>query len=252
VDFWLGTDRAAWLGKTDVPLFVSRRTLATRTRLPRAAGPWALDSSAFTEIQHHGAFQVSAKTYAAEIARYAQDIGGLAWAAPQDWMCEPFILRQTGLTVAEHQRRTVAGYLELRAYTALVVPVVQGWHADEYEGHVEQYDRAGVDLRRAPLVGVGSVCRRQDMGTGHRIVERLWGLGLRLHGFGVKLTGLTRFAHLMASADSMAWSFGARRRRITLPGCAHRGPCNHCLTYALRWRQRILRAIQTPKNWPLL
>ena len=38
----------------------------------------------------------------------------LEWAAPMDWMCEPAMLARTGLTVEDHQRRTVANFLELR------------------------------------------------------------------------------------------------------------------------------------------
>jgi hypothetical protein len=34
--FWLGTHQPHWLALTDVPLFVSHRTLAQRRRLPRA------------------------------------------------------------------------------------------------------------------------------------------------------------------------------------------------------------------------
>ncbi len=34
--------------------------------------------------------------------RYRDEIGCLLWAAPHDWMCEPWITAKTGLTVAEH------------------------------------------------------------------------------------------------------------------------------------------------------
>jgi hypothetical protein len=247
--FWLGVHAPNWLAKTSVPLFVSRRRLAGRRTLPRALGQWALDSGAFTEISQHGAFQISTQAYAQEITRYADEIGGLTWAAPQDWMCEPHILAKTGLTVAEHQRRTIEGYLELRALTPLVIPVVQGWHPPDYERHVEQYAQAGVDLTQEPVVGIGSVCRRQDMATGARIVERLWGLGVKLHGFGVKTTGLRAFAHLMVSADSMAWSFDGRRGGRLL-GCQHRN-CANCLLFALVWRDKILDTIRYPKQWPM-
>jgi hypothetical protein len=46
------------------------------------------------------------------VRRYRDEIGCLDWAAPQDWMCEPFILAKTGLSVREY-RRTVASYLRL-------------------------------------------------------------------------------------------------------------------------------------------
>jgi hypothetical protein len=43
------------------------------------------------------------------------------------------------------------------------------------------------------LVGVGSVCRRQDEAEIGRIVSSLAGGDLKLHGFGVKKTGLRRY-----------------------------------------------------------
>jgi hypothetical protein len=248
--FWLGVHCVHWLSKTTVPLFVSRRRLSERRRLPQALGPWALDSGAFTELRQYGRFLLKADDYVREIERFAGEIGGLAWAAPQDWMCEPFMLERTGLTVAEHQRRTIASYLELRARTPLVIPVIQGWALSDYDAHVEQYARAGVDLTQSPIVGVGSICRRQVTQVGVQIIEWLWGLGLRLHGFGFKTAGLRAVAHLMASADSMAWSFQARRDVIQLPGCGHRS-CANCLRYALYWRERVLDAIARPKQWPM-
>src|SRR5262245_1670856 len=98
-----------WLERTDVPLMVSRRRIEQRCkrRLPRALGPWVLDSGGFTELAMFGEWRSSAQQYAAQVRRYADEIGGLCWAAPQDWMCEPSMLERTGLTVAEHQRRTI-------------------------------------------------------------------------------------------------------------------------------------------------
>ncbi|MGY1934348.1 deazapurine DNA modification protein DpdA family protein [Nocardia gipuzkoensis] len=37
--------------------------------------------------------------------------------------------------------------------------------------------------------------------------------GIRLHGLGVETTGLSRYGALLSSADSMAWSYCARRER---------------------------------------
>lgn len=52
--FYLGTHRPAWLGQMDIPLFVSDHTLSQVKNLPRALGPWALDSGGFTELDMHG------------------------------------------------------------------------------------------------------------------------------------------------------------------------------------------------------
>jgi hypothetical protein len=220
---------------------VSHRRVAARCRLPHAANGWALDSGGFTELRLHGRWRTTAAEYVAAVRRYHDEIGRLEWAAPQDWMCEPFMLARTGLSVRQHQQRTVANLLELRALAPDLpfVPVLQGWTlADYVHGCVELYDRAGVDLAAEPLVGVGSVCRRQATGEIEAIVHSLASLGLRLHGFGVKAGGLVRYADCLASADSLAWSFEARRA-APLVGCQH-GNCANCRRYAAAWRERTL------------
>jgi len=153
------------------------------------------------------------------------------------------MVERTGLSVAEHQHRTVASYLELRALAPDLpfIPVVQGWQLADYLACLELYASAGVDLAALPRVGLGSVCRRQSTGQIAVIVTELARRGLRLHGFGIKTSGLCRYGHLLASADSMAWSYAARRAPA-LPGCTGHRNCANCLTYATRWRDRILAA----------
>jgi hypothetical protein len=85
---------------------------------------------------------------------------------------------------------------------------------------------------------VGSVCRRQATGEIEAIMHSLASLGLRLHGFGVKAGGFGRYADCLASADSLAWSFEARRA-APLVGCRHAN-CANCLRYAAAWRERTL------------
>jgi hypothetical protein len=237
VQFWLGTHQPNWLERTDVPLMVSHVRLAKRRSLPRASGPWVLDSGAFSEIAKHGKFTTAPTQYAAAIRRYADEIGQLEWAAPQDWMCEPFMLTKTRLTVAEHQRRTITSYLDLRHESLPVIPVLQGWTLDDYHRHVAAYGHAGIDLTSEPVVGLGSVCRRQATDTIATLIQALQ--PLRLHGFGMKTEGLTRASFGLHSADSMAWSYQARHN----PGfadCTHKS-CANCLRYALWWRQRVLQ-----------
>ena len=241
--FYLGTHEPSWLGRVRVPLFVSRNRLARlKRKLPRAITPWALDSGGFTELSLHGGWRRDAQTYVSEVRRYRDEIGRLEWAAPMDWMCEPFMVHKTGLTVAEHQGRTVVNYLELRdlAPDLPFVPVLQGWTLDDYLRCADLYAMAGVDLAALPTVGVGSVCRRQHASEIAWIVGTLAQRGLRLHGFGVKTLGLGIYARHLASADSMAWSFRGRH----VPGCSafHKTEAN-CLPFALRWRERVLEVI---------
>lgn len=243
--FYLGTHEVSWLARTDVALFVSHRRLAGRRRLPVARAGWVLDSGGFSELSMHGRWQTTPAAYAAAIARYRDDIGSLEWAAPQDWMCEPSIVAKTGRSVLEHQHATVASVLDLRASVegVQIVPVLQGWHLGDYVRCVDLYDAAGVDLTREPVVGLGSVCRRQGTGEIAAIAAELAACGISLHGFGVKTAGLARYARHLASADSMAWSYQARHRP-PLPGCPHTN-CANCLRWALQWRTTVIRRLAT-------
>ncbi|MET9120004.1 hypothetical protein [Streptomyces sp. NPDC004528] len=241
--FFLGTHIPSWLATTDVPLFVSHRRLAGRRGFPRALHSWALDSGGFTEISMHGEWTTSTTDYISAVRRYSQEIGKLRWASPQDWMCEPWITEKTGLSVAEHQARTVGNYLDLRSAAPDLpfVPVLQGWDRADYERCIELYEKAGVDLAAQRVVGLGSVCRRQHMDEAADIVGDITSRGIRVHGFGFKITGLRKVGHLLTSSDSMAWSFHARKRPPLL-GCTHKS-CANCRRYALRWRQKPLDAI---------
>jgi len=254
--FLLGTHQPGWLARAGVPLFVSDVRLRTYKTLPRAAAPWAVDSGGFTELQQHGRWTIGPAEYVARLRRYRDEIGDLTWAAPQDWMCEPIVIAGgqagpirfagTHLGVAEHQRRTVTNYLILcdLAPDLPIIPVVQGWQADDYLRCIDLYTAYGVDLTTAPLVGVGSVCRRQNSTQAGFILTALHGAGVtRLHGFGFKVLGLREHGHLLISADSMAWSLDARHRP-PLPGCTRHRNCANCLRYALRWRARVLEAAQ--------
>lgn len=238
--FYLGAHHPTWLTKVSVPLFVSHRRLRERVSpFPKASCSWALDSGGFTELSMHGEWTVTPEEYVKAVRRYSDEIGRPDFAAPQDWMCEPWITAKTGLSVHEHQRRTVGNYLDLMAIddTLAVCPVVQGWTLADYFRCVDMYDRAGVDLRALPVVGVGSVCRRQATAEIETVMRELHALGLSIHGFGVKTDGLSRYGRYVLSADSMAWSRGGRY----LPGCApsHKTEAN-CMRYALAWRDRVL------------
>lgn len=257
------------LAHTDVPLFVANTHLMDRQQLPDARGPLSVDSSGFTELQRHGRWTRTPRQYVGDLQRYRDHYGErLLWAAPQDWMCEEAIIhgggsgRQrfagTGLSVGEHLRRTVGNFLDLMALddTLRLIPVVQGRRTWHYEQCIDLYDRAGIDLTRFPVVGIGSVCRIQATAEAAEIVEHVAGIvGTgRLHGFGFKIQGLRQVGHLLGSADSFAWSEDGLHK----PGCGFRLPRSrgphkneaNCLHYALEWRQKVLRAIETGATAP--
>jgi hypothetical protein len=271
MEFYLGTHHPIWLSDermVGMPLFVSRTRLETRTKMPRLVTDFALDSGGFTELQRHGRWKLSVDDYAGFV-KWLRGLCGsrLRWVAPQDWMCEPIVLhggvgaggirfKGTGLTVEEHQRRTVENFVRLRQRLGeLVVPVLQGWQLTDYWRCQDMYYEAGVDLAQERRVGVGSVCRRQNTLEAAKIMSALARGGLRLHGFGFKKQGIVRCAGSLTSADSMAWSYAGRKRpnlsheHIRLskgafgkPGAA--GGCSGCLDYALDWRADLIHEIE--------
>lgn len=246
--FYLGTHHPNWLWKpelSEVPLFPSNRWLRQVKNPKPALMDWALDSGGFTEISTFGRWETSAASYIESVRRYMADIGRLDWIAPQDWMCEPPMLVKTGLTIEEHQRRTIDSFLELTtlAPEVPVIPVLQGWELGDYVRCREMYAEAGVDLS-GRTVGLGSVCRRQSTDQIGLIVTEL--SDLALHGFGVKTLGVQKYGHLLSSSDSLSWSARARRA-APLPGCSHGklgiGNCANCPKFALQWRDKVLRGL---------
>jgi hypothetical protein len=252
VRFWLGAPEPAWLTRTDLPLCVSRSRLIARKTLPRAKGPVFLDSGGFSELTLHDGWTVPAPVFAAQVRTICAGIGNVQHAAIQDWMTEPHMLAKTGLTLKEHQRRTVASYRDLLALAPDLpwLPVLQGWHQDDYLRHLGDYARAGFDLTTLPLVGVGSVCRRQHTNEAEGILRTLAGEGLHLHAFGFKVQGLANVADALTSADSMAWSFQARRlQRPTCGSTTHKN-CANCLVAATRWYAQVVAQLGRQETAP--
>lgn len=236
---YLGTHMPHWLGQLTVPLFVSHRRLARQKSYPRALAPWAADSGAFTEMSLYGQWVTTPAEYVAALRRYAEEIGNLSWAASMDAMCEPFVLRKSGGTVESHQQWTVDNYLRLKdlAPELEIVPTLQGWTVpDDYLRCFDRYAAVGIDLTTYSRVGLGSVCRRQGSEEIAVLARRMAGMGLALHGFGVKTAGLRRFAGELRSADSLSWSYRGRR----VAGCSltHKSEAN-CQKFALAWYERI-------------
>jgi hypothetical protein len=249
MDFFLGTNEPCWLGRSSVPLFVSLTRRDRFRKRPKHHAPgWALDSGGFTQVTERGGWTMSAEEYLTLVYYLDERHGGMQWAAPQDWMCEPIALEATGLTVEEHQHRTVDNFCELSAMDerGLIVPVLQGYAPGEHETCFLMYEQAGVDLHRY-RVGVGTVCRRQGTREIRDVISSLRDLGLRLHGFGVKAPGLKLYGDLLHSADSMAWSFRARKAAnhgegALGDGCTHRA-CTSCYVWAHQWRDRVLGSL---------
>lgn len=195
--------------------FVSVKRLAKR-KSGFAVGEWIMDSGAFTTILTHGGYPESVEVYAAEIKRWAQN-GNLLAAVSQDFMCEQHMLKITGKTIPDHQQLTIERYdalMQCDVGGVYILPVLQGYSPEDYVRHIEMY---GDRLKPGAWVGVGSVCKRN--GDPRAIEQVLMAIkkarpDLRLHGFGLKSTALSSWIvrELLHTADSMAWSFAARKQ----------------------------------------
>ena len=195
--------------------FVSVNRLRTR-KSDLAIGDWIMDSGAFSTILTHGGYPEPPSVYAAHIRRWSR-CGNLLAAVAQDYMCEAHMLEITGMSIEDHQRLTIERYDALLACDTAgvyILPVLQGYAPADYVSHIRQY---GERLAHGAWVGVGSVCKRN--GDVRAIEDVLLAIqrerpDLRLHGFGVKTTALgSRLVReLLHTADSMAWSFAARKQ----------------------------------------
>jgi hypothetical protein len=176
-----------------------------------------VDSGAFKELETFGEYRHTVAEYAAELRRlHEQGVCVIEIAVAQDYMCEPKMLAITGLTILDHQRLTIERYDALLAEQLPfpIMPVLQGYAPGDYVRHIAMY---GDRLTLGMWVGVGSVCKRN--GDPKAIAEVLNAIhsvrpDLRLHGFGVKQTALKhpRVRELLSTADSMAWSYSARKQ----------------------------------------
>lgn len=276
--FCLGSDRPAWLKdgalfEQGTRFFYSFNTLVNVKEPAPSAYDFDMDSGGFTRLSQDGSWdRWPAKDFVSQVRRISAGYQRLQRVAIQDWMCEPFILKKTGLSVEEHQRRTVDSYLRLRELAPDVewMPVLQGWHHGDYLRCWEMYERVGVNLASHSAVGVGSTCRRHNTATTEALADDLRQRGLsNLWMLGMKTDGLRRCVRHVRWADSFAWSLVARVRHYHLPECRHgraafrrklgkvaHGSCAHCPRFARRWyeeqQQIIRRALSQPVQQQLI
>lgn len=156
-----------------------------------------------------------------------------------DYCCEPQLaadrplrLLRMAATVARYE--TCASAARRRGLSA-PMPVLQGWTVPEY---LLSLDWLALEPTPA-MLGVGSVCRRNVRGPDGVLeiidaLDRVLPSSTQLHLFGVKSEALSVLAGhpRIASTDSMAWDFAARRQRPTTRSSAFRIECLD------RWVQR--------------
>lgn len=217
--------------------FISKSRLANRKSGFSPSGDWIMDSAAFMEVLTNGGYVTTVKEYATVIRNWRW-LGNLSAAVAQDYMCEGFILKRTGLTVADHQRLTIERYdaLVQEDVGTYILPVLQGFEPEEYCRHLDAY---GDRIPDGAYIGVGSLCKRnRDPREVFRVLSAIHRhrAGLRIHGFGLKVTALEDYeiVRLLATADSMAWSYDGRRIN---------GKLANDWRHAKRFERRILRGV---------
>ncbi|MEX5747460.1 hypothetical protein [Massilia sp. X63] len=177
----------------------------------------ALDSGGFVAAQKYNGFPWSVEQYLNLVESY-----DWAWYASMDHCVEPEIAGDKAgvmFRVAETARM----YGELRRAAAdrglpPPMPVLQGWTPSQYVYCAER-----LPLFEWPdLIGVGSMCRRNlhgDVGV-FAVLDGLDGIlppHTKIHLFGVKGRSMQHLGQhpRIASIDSLAWDFAARKDHPT-------------------------------------
>lgn len=244
--FYLGLHHPSDSEKIDVPYMVSVRSVLKRKK--PLFGDWLMDSGGFTELSLNGKYTILEDDYV-DCIRRLNPSGAFA----QDWMCEPIILKKTGLTIWEHQVNTTVSYLSMRERTDKVIPVLQGFRVEDYLHHIASYQIAGVSTNQ--LFGLGSVCKRQ------RTNEIIWIITtikqrypeIKLHGFGVKTTALKNrlVTESLYSADSLAWAITGNRDNKKYCDPCNKKTHSNCINYALMWRDKVLNERDKSMEYPV-
>lgn len=194
----------------------------------------SLDSAGFSAMAQ-GGYRWSVSEYVDFVVTNSGD-GAMpfpwSWWAAMDFCCEPELAPRRQ-AVLQRIERTVASYDEhlccLDDWRTEGVsdvpdpmPTLQGRTGADYVRCAKRLEQVLQDHGRAglpDLVGLGSVCRRhlhgpQGLLTILEALDESLPAHVRLHLFGVKGALLPhvvrRFAHRVASIDSMAWDFRAR------------------------------------------
>lgn len=189
-----------------------------KSALPAKGKFWILDSGGFSFLRLQGKYPMNEKQYLEHAHLLNPNL-----TVSMDWMCEPDIIKRTGLSIKEHIEKTVSSYWTIlniidthpgniiesaSSFNNIpgVLGVIQGWSIEDY--------LSCIDLLRdhdliQPYMGVGTLCRRHSE---KQILHILRAIkrelpNVQLHGFGVK-TSILKYPEareLLYSIDSAAW-----------------------------------------------
>jgi hypothetical protein len=192
-----------------------------KSPLPSKGKPWILDSGGFSFLKKYGKYPMSE----AEYFKHALLLNPYLIVS-MDWMCEPTIIKKTGLSVKKHIENTVFSLWTILNHVEKAHPkekngasfnspffssdfilgVIQGWSIEDYLFCIDLLREQGLIL---PYMGVGTLCRRNSEKQIIRILRHIKRElpDVKLHGFGVK-TSVLRYPEareLLYSVDSAAW-----------------------------------------------
>lgn len=258
MEFYIGVWTKKQVENLDYPFIISIKTLLNSNfeEVLRNKRDWMVDSGGFTELRSNGKYTFSIEEYLNEIERVEPN-----YFFVMDWMCEPSILKKTGLSIREHQINTLKNYLRMkkefnnRDINSKLCGVIQGWKKEDYLRHIEMLKERNLIT---DLMGVGSICRRF---ADKEIIEILKAIkkelpNTKLHGFGVKKNILKyRITHnLLYSCDSMAWSYKVRYgKKLDCDNCISPShSCRNCYKASKKWINKIEKTIKFSKKQQIL
>lgn len=239
----------------------------------------ALDSAGFTAMKRwkaKGAQPGMAKVFPWRCEQYVElaALMGVSWWSQPDLCCEPEIATSQAeidyridatATLLEGTLRVVYEWQNELAKTCSAttvanmikppVPVLQGWSSGDYQRSLDLlmqvWERWKPWLAAPALIGVGSMCRRTLKHPTHGLHAILASLegqlpaDSRLHLFGVKGACLSelKMQDFVASADSMAYDFGAR---VKAHRSGHSNTIEHRSAEMTRWMLAAAQRIKPP------
>ena len=212
--FFVGVDRPWMFRLVPKPMVSVNSAMARKLDLAKKQMSWA-DSGAFHLIRTHGYYPHTHEQY-----RGWLEVMRPTFFTQMDWPCEPDVLASSGLTVREHQRRSLTSAdecadFDMEGLWSKFVPTIQGWRVDEYLKAAEDLEAAGL---WRPYMAIGSICRRGQERQIKAVIHALreFSPKTRFHGFGVK--SRPKILELLWSADSFAWRFNARKKLFAAHG----------------------------------
>jgi len=225
-------------------MFSVRRLISRRTSVPFNNYNWMLDSGAFSEINLNGKYTFTPEEYLHYVELHQPTL-----FFNMDYICEPFVLQKTGMTVKQHQSKTLDNQIRIMDLLdnydikSNFAGCIQGWQISDYLNCIDMLKEHGLITS---IMGVGSICRRNSE---YQIIKILEAIkqelpNTKLHGFGIKtdILKIPIVYKYLNSCDSMAWSFAGRKSKKLCMNCKYPNVknCANCHYYMLNWYNKLV------------